>query len=127
MRLARDVDDHLQPGQNWREMLEVDVPIYLVEITTPGDVDGRAPRLAGEVGTSPAMPGSIKMKISPDHLLLKCTQCQAWPMAIIADDGDRLAFRCEKCRAQEAYSVGVAGRLIPAAGGLRTARYGRSS
>src|SRR5689334_9978814 len=25
------------------------------------------------------------MKVLPEHLLLKCTQCQAWPMAIVSD------------------------------------------
>jgi hypothetical protein len=29
-------------------------------------------------------------------------------MAIVADDGSRLTFRCAKCRAQETYRVGGA-------------------
>jgi hypothetical protein len=33
-----------------------------------------------------------RMKVLPEHLLLKCTQCEAWPMAIVADEDDRLTF-----------------------------------
>jgi hypothetical protein len=56
---------------------------------------------------------SLNMKVLPENLLLKCTQCEAWPMAMVTDDGYRLTFKCPKCRSQEVYSVGVAGRLVP--------------
>jgi predicted RNA-binding Zn-ribbon protein involved in translation (DUF1610 family) len=48
------------------------------------------------------------------QLLTGCTQCGAWPMAIVSREGGRLTFRCPKCRMQEVFRVGVAGRLIPA-------------
>jgi Zn finger protein HypA/HybF involved in hydrogenase expression len=53
-------------------------------------------------------------RIDPEYLLLKCMQCEAWPMAIRAYENDQLFFRCPKCHAQEAHRVGVAGRLVPA-------------
>lgn len=51
-------------------------------------------------------------RINPESLLLKCSQCEAWPMAVQAYESYQLLFRCPKCHAQEAYRVGVAGRLV---------------
>jgi hypothetical protein len=49
--------------------------------------------------------------LMPDDPLVKCTQCDAWPMALAENDGvgrfTRLTFRCPRCRAQEVYQVGV--------------------
>ena len=74
------------------------------------------------------MRGSTDMdRIAPEHLLLKCGQCHAWPMAVVAEEGDRLSFRCPKCRAQEVYRLGVAGTLVPMCGAVRAANPGRSS
>jgi len=58
----------------------------------------------------------MNMKVLPEHLLLRCTQCQAWPMAIVSDEDDLLTFRCASCRALESYRLGVAGTLVPARG-----------
>jgi Zn finger protein HypA/HybF involved in hydrogenase expression len=54
------------------------------------------------------------MTLAPNDLLLKCSQCEAWPMAIVSYETKQLVFRCPKCHGQEAYRVGVAGRLVPA-------------
>jgi Zn finger protein HypA/HybF involved in hydrogenase expression len=60
-------------------------------------------------------------KPSPEQLLVKCTQCGAWPMSVAPQDEKvpvgRITFKCPKCRAQEIHTVGVAGRLIPASTG----------
>jgi hypothetical protein len=66
-----------------------------------------------------AAPSSVEMaNPKPDDLLVKCTQCGAWPMALAEDEGvgrtSRLTFRCPKCRALEIYKVGVAGLRTPA-------------
>jgi hypothetical protein len=56
--------------------------------------------------------------LSPEQVLVKCSQCGAWPMSLAPDEGwapaGRLTFRCPKCRALEIYTVGVGGQLIPA-------------
>jgi hypothetical protein len=50
--------------------------------------------------------------INPESLLLNCSQCGAWPMAVLTYESYQLVFRCPKCHARETYRVGVAGRLI---------------
>jgi uncharacterized C2H2 Zn-finger protein len=59
-------------------------------------------------------------KIDDAEILMKCPQCESWPMAVVSRDrssaSDRISFRCPNCHALAVYSVGVAGRLIPAAG-----------
>jgi hypothetical protein len=50
-----------------------------------------------------------QMKILPEHLLLRCTQCAAWPMTIVEDEGRKLTFKCIKCRSRETYTVESAG------------------
>ena len=69
------------------------------------------------VGTPRLVPCCINMRLSPKQLLVKCNHCGAWPMSIVTNEGGaygRITFRCTKCRAQEAHTVGVAGLLIPA-------------
>jgi Zn finger protein HypA/HybF involved in hydrogenase expression len=55
--------------------------------------------------------------LTPEQLLVKCPQCGAWPMAVVRNEGfpsmERRIFRCPKCNSRAAYSVGVAGTLIP--------------
>ena len=67
----------------------------------------------------PAASRSMSMRnLSPDDLLVKCSQCRAWPMSLAPDEGwaaaGRLTFRCSNCHAVEVHTVGVGGRLIPA-------------
>jgi hypothetical protein len=56
--------------------------------------------------------------LAPDNLLVKCTQCGAWPMSIVAHEGwalqSRLTFKCQNCRALEVHTMGIARRRIPA-------------
>jgi hypothetical protein len=70
-------------------------------------------------GTPRAVPGSMIMQqLSPEQVLVKCSQCGAWPMSLAPDEGwaavGRLTFRCSRCRALEVYTVGFGGQLIPA-------------
>lgn len=55
-------------------------------------------------------------RIDPESLSLKCSQCGAWPMALQAYETYQAQFRCPKCRAQETYRIGVAGRLVRVGG-----------
>jgi hypothetical protein len=56
--------------------------------------------------------------LTPDDMLVKCTQCGAWPVSLVENENlgrrNKLTFRCAKCRTQEIYEVGVAGQLFPA-------------
>jgi transposase-like protein len=56
------------------------------------------------------------MKVAPHDILVKCPQCEAWPMALAPNEGienpNKVTFRCPKCHAQFVYTVGVAGSLI---------------
>lgn len=71
----------------------------------------------------PPLGESGSVNLSPDQLLVKCPSCGAWPMSIVTSEGGlsygRATFRCAKCRAQEAHTVGIAGLLIPAPAGSR--------
>jgi len=66
----------------------------------------------------------MRDQFAPEHLLPKCSQCEAWPMAIFAKEAGRLMFRCPNCHAQASYTVGVAGRLVPASEAVSSARAG---
>jgi hypothetical protein len=67
---------------------------------------------------------SMNMRnLSPEEVLVKCTQCGASPMSRAPQD-DRasfglLSFKCIKCRRLEVYRVGVGGTLISAPAGGR--------
>jgi len=51
-------------------------------------------------------------RINPECLLVKCSQCESWPMSIQTYESNQLVFRCPKCHSREAYRIGVAGRLV---------------
>ncbi len=52
------------------------------------------------------------MNIWPEHLLKKCAQCEAWPMAIAKYENNWLVFKCPKCLALQTYRLGAAGRIV---------------
>jgi uncharacterized C2H2 Zn-finger protein len=59
-----------------------------------------------------------RMKNDGVEHLVKCPQCNAWPMALAPTKNDdvgpnHLTFRCPKCHAQFVYTVGVGGSLVP--------------
>jgi hypothetical protein len=70
------------------------------------------------VGTPRLAARCVNMRLSPDQLLVKCSQCGAWPMSLTERTGGsswgRFTFRCTKCHAQQVFKVGVGGWLIPA-------------
>jgi DNA-binding CsgD family transcriptional regulator/Zn finger protein HypA/HybF involved in hydrogenase expression len=61
----------------------------------------------------------VMNKMDDTELLMKCPQCERWPMAVVSGDRSiapgRISFRCPNCHAHAVYSVDVAGRLVPAA------------
>ena len=75
------------------------------------------------VGTPLLVACCVKMRLSPDQLLVKCPQCGGWPMSLTERTGGsswgRFTFRCPKCHEKQVFKVGLGGWLIPTTAGDR--------